>query len=126
MKVKESWIELRGIRLWGRHGVSPLEREVGSEFALDLRLKVRISPLAFEGDELGGTVSYADVYGVVRREFEVPSRLIEHVAWRVARAVLALFATVEAVEVSVAKVNPPIQADCRAAAVNITAIREDE
>jgi dihydroneopterin aldolase len=126
MKVNESWIELRDIRLWGRHGVAPLEQKVGSEFCLNLRLKAAIADAAFRSDDLAGTVNYAEVYRVVHREFSEPSRLIENVAWRIAKAVLASFPIVETVEVAVSKLNPPVQADCHAATVRIVAVRDEQ
>ena len=126
MKVEETWIELHDLCLWGRHGVSPSERKVGSDFLLNLRLKVGVSAAAFERDDLEGTVSYADVFKVVQSEFERPSRLLENLAWRMSRAVLAAFPAVEVVEISAAKVNPPIRTDCNAAVVRITAVRDEK
>jgi 7,8-dihydroneopterin aldolase/epimerase/oxygenase len=96
-------IILRGMRFHGRHGVYAWEREVGQPFLVDLRLDL---PLAAAGqsDRLRDSVDYTAVYAVVRGVVEgPPARLIEHVAERVADAVLAAFAPVVAVEVTVHK-----------------------
>ena len=49
----------------------------------------------------------------------VPSALLEHVAGRMARRIFACFDGIEAVHLSITKVNPPMGADCGGAGVEI-------
>lgn len=107
-------ITLRDLRFHARHGVMEQERRVGNEFAVD----VTVTVAATEGilrDELEGTVSYADLYEVVRQEMSVPSQLLEHVAYRIGQSIRREFYQVKGVTVSVTKLSPPI-AGCRGAA----------
>lgn len=116
-------LRLEGMRFHAHHGVDPQERVAGQDFTVAVRAKLIADPCALDGDRLEGTVDYAAVYALVRREMERPSRLVEHVAARIARAVLDAFATVTEVSVSVMKDNPPARADCRGMGVELTARR---
>lgn len=90
------------------HGVMEQERIVGNEFEVSLNLG--LSALCDEGaadDLLDKTVNYASVIRVVKQQMAIPSKLIENVAWRIARAILDEFPMVEGGEVKVTKVTPP-------------------
>ena len=78
-----------------------------------------------ETDSVDDTISYADVLQVVKREMAQTSKLLEHVAGRIARAVIAEFPGVEAVKVKVVKENPPIGANCDGAGVEVE-VRNDK
>lgn len=119
-------IELREVRLYGRHGVGEAERKVGGRFTVGIVAEVGVERRALEGDELEGTVDYGAMYEVVKEEFAEPSRLLENVAWRIGRRLLARFRAIERVDVEVEKIAPPIGADCRSAAVKVSCTRSEE
>ncbi|WP_299035865.1 dihydroneopterin aldolase [uncultured Pseudokineococcus sp.] len=100
-------IELRGLRVRGRHGVLAAERELGQEFVVDLALEVDTRAAAASDDVLD-TVHYGEVAeevaAVVAGE---PVALLERLAQRVADVVLAR-ERVLAVEVAVHKPQAPI------------------
>lgn len=100
-------IVLRGLRAHGRHGVLAAERETGQSFGLDLELEVDTRPAA-ASDDLADTVDYSSVataaLGVVTGD---PVDLVETLADRVARTVLA-DRRVRAVTVSVHKPQAPL------------------
>lgn len=123
MKISGTWISLEGLSLWGRHGVSALEQTVGSQFQINLRMRVRIDASALCDDQLSGTVDYGEIFQVVKQTFSKPSHLLENVAWRVANALLSGFDRIEEVEVSIEKINPPVRADLHAAVVTLKAAR---
>lgn len=100
-------IALENVRLYGLHGVGAQERAVGAEFRLDVSVTLP-RPDGCMTDEIDDTVSYADIYEVVREEFSHPSRLIEHVAHRIGTKLLACFPVLQTVEVKVVKIAPPI------------------
>ena len=103
-----SYIFLDNVRFFAYHGVGQQEREVGNEFVINLKLKVDIARAA-ETDDVTHTVSYADVYENVKAEMEIPSKLLEHVCGRI----------VKAIELNLAKRNPPMGADWDAAGVEV-------
>lgn len=87
MKAEAMYIRLDGLKFYARHGVFPQETRVGAEFTVDLCLRTDFSQAA-EADALEGTVSYAEVFERVKAEMEIPSRLLEHVVYRIARRLL--------------------------------------
>lgn len=116
-------IRLDGLRFHARHGVSEQERLIGQDFTVSLRLDVIPDSRALIADQLDGTVNYAAVYALVRREMEQPSRLVEHVAARIARSLLTDFRAIQSVHITVLKDNPPAGADCHGMGVELTASR---
>ncbi len=119
MHILSSSIELKGLRFHAGHGVSQLEQRVGCSFRVSLRLDFSIKACALEKDQLEGTLDYAEVFKVVQHEFKHISRLIEHVAWRIAQSLLDKFVCIDTVDIKVEKLNPPISADCESAAINL-------
>ena len=108
MTITQSSIELRHLTFHAHHGVLPEERLLGNTFTVDLTLEADISE-AIATDKLSGTINYAEAYEVVKREMETPSQLLEHVCGRIGTALLHHFPTLQQVQVSVAKHNPPIE-----------------
>ncbi|MBR2155299.1 MAG: dihydroneopterin aldolase [Bacteroidaceae bacterium] len=111
-------ILINGLRLYAYHGVLPQERKVGANFTLDLRLETDFTR-ALETDQLDGTVSYAEVCDVVRREMAVPSQLLEHVGGRIVKALHRQFPEVKAIKLRIIKDNPPMGADLQGAGIEI-------
>ena len=119
----ESSIKLNGIRLYGHHGVTEIEQKVGSWYEIDLTIEADISPAALEHDDIQGTIDYSAVLDVVKDEFSTPSRLLEHLAARIAHAILRSFDRAMAVNVCVQKLAPPMRGNVRSAAVSLTFTR---
>ena len=119
-----SCIFLTGVRLYAFHGVMEQERRVGGWFTVSLRVGYDFSK-AMETDCVADTISYADLLLVVKREMAHPSQLLEHVAGRIARAVVSEFKAVETVRVTVVKENPPMGACCDGAGVEVEMERRD-
>ncbi|MBO5252073.1 MAG: dihydroneopterin aldolase [Bacteroidaceae bacterium] len=118
MKATDMYIQLKGIQLYAYHGVLPQETKVGAYFYIDLKLKTDFSQAA-QTDELAGTVSYADIYQAVKAEMEIPSKLLEHVCQRIATRIFKEFASIEEIEISLFKENPPMQAQGKRIGVEV-------
>ncbi|MBP3762330.1 MAG: dihydroneopterin aldolase [Bacteroidales bacterium] len=100
-------IEIHGMRFYAHHGCFEEEQAIGTHFQVDLAFTTDTSK-AEVSDNIADTVSYLDVYQVVKREMLIPSHLLEHVAHRVGEAVLAQFPDTMTVKVNVHKMNPPL------------------
>lgn len=122
MKIDSSYITLNRLTLYAYHGVMTQEQVVGNEFYIDLRLKVNMEHSALT-DELIDTVSYADVFQSVKSEMDIPSKLLEHAAARVAKRLLDEYKQIEIVELKLWKRNPPMGADVQSAGVEMTCSR---
>ena len=95
------------MRFYAHHGCFDQERVIGTHFRVDLSFTTDTSK-AEVSDNIDDTVSYLDVYQVVKREMAKPSHLLENVAHRIGEAVLENFPAVDTVTVKVSKLNPPL------------------
>ncbi len=112
-------ITIRGMKFYAHHGCFEQERAIGTHFKVDLALHTDTTR-AEETDDINHTVNYLDVYQVVKKEFQNPSHLLEHVAHRVGEAVLTSFRQVEKVEIEVFKLNPPLGGQMDSVSVMLT------
>ena len=118
MKLMSSKIYLRNVRFHALHGVSPQEGIVGNDYLVNLVLDYDFSS-AMKTDDLQGTLNYAEVYQKVREEMAVPSKLLEHVAGRIAHRLFSDFPEIQKLQLSITKVNPPMGADSDGAGVEV-------
>ena len=118
MKLMSSKIYLRNVRFHAFHGVLPLEGIVGNDYLVNLVLDYDFSS-AMQTDDLQGTLNYAEVYQKVREEMAVPSKLLEHVAGRIAHRLFSDFPEIQKLQLSITKVNPPMGADSDGAGVEV-------
>ena len=109
MKASNMYIRMEGMKFYAFHGVLPQENLVGAYFYIDLRLKTDFTHAA-QTDELKETVSYADIHAVVQEEMKTTSKLLEHVCQRIASRIFHDFNTIESIEISLFKENPPMGA----------------
>ena len=116
-------IILKELRLYAFHGVLPQENKIGAYFTINAELDTDFSK-AIETDELDGTVSYADVLEVIKKEMSTPSKLIEHVGGRIIKSIFAEFPSVTKVKLRIIKENPPMGADCKGAGIEIEESRK--
>lgn len=114
-------IHIDRLRVHAHHGVLPQERTVGADFLLTLTAEVEVGESALQHDDLEGTVNYASLVEVMRREMSVPSALLEHVCHRTAKALLREFPRLREVTLRIDKVAPPIDGLlCDALGVEVT------
>ncbi len=123
MRIKESYIYLRDARFHAFHGVMPQETKVGTDFVVTVKVGVDVAK-AVASDNVDDTLNYAALYDAVKREMAIPSKLLEHVAGRIGRAVMDQFPDVSSVYVSVTKINPPMGADSKGAGVELHLIND--
>ena len=118
MKLMSSKIYLRNVRFHAFHGVLPQEGIVGNDYLVNLVLDYDFSS-AMKTDDLQGTLNYAEVYQKIREEMAVPSKLLEHVAGRIAHRLFSDFPEIQRLQLSITKVNPPMGADSDGAGVEV-------
>lgn len=123
MKLESSYIYIKGVRFRAYIGVSELERKVGNDYVADLRLRYSIEK-AMTTDNVNDTISYADVYNIVEETILQPAKLLEHAAYRIAEAIMKAFPGIEAIDLDLTKLNPPMGADCSGAGVELHLINE--
>jgi dihydroneopterin aldolase len=113
-----------GLVIHAHHGVMEHESKVGQRFVLDLELSIDLKDAA-RSDKLVDTVSYSAIVETASRAFTEQSyRLVEAAAGAVADALLAGFARVTSIRVTVRKPHAPIAAIF--ADVGVTLVRDRE
>ena len=123
MKIKNSCIFLNGLRFHAFHGVMPQERLTGNDYRVDLKIDFPLEK-AVGSDDVNDTLNYATVYAAVKEEMDVPTQLIERVAYRIADRLFRTFKAINEVEIKVEKCNPPMGADCEGAGVELHLIND--
>jgi dihydroneopterin aldolase len=114
-----------GLALHAFHGVMDHEASVGQTFKLDLKLDIDLAQ-ASRSDKIVDTVGYDQVVDVASKAFCARRyRLVEAAAGAVADAILAAFASVRSVQVTVHKPHAPIAATFDDVAVTIARSRQD-
>ena len=111
-------IAINDMRFYAHHGCFEEERKIGTRFRVDMVFETDTSH-AEVSDNIADTVSYLDVYQVVKREMEISSHLLEHVARRVGESVKREFPAVASVRVKVSKLNPPLGGQMESVSVEV-------
>lgn len=109
-------IELRRMTFYAYHGVAPQETRVGNTFIVDLILTAPLENAVWS-DDLSDTINYATVYETVKAEMAIPSRLLEHAAGRILKALKERFPQITEVELVLSKLNPPFGGDIHSALI---------
>jgi dihydroneopterin aldolase len=116
-------IHLKNIRVFTNHGCLTEEEKIGSDYLVNLRIEANLSTAA-KSDSLSDTIDYVHLNTIVVEEMQKRSKLLEHVGQRIINRVLEELDKVQFVDVSVAKVNPPIGGDVAEVIVTMTERRE--
>ena len=122
MKIEQYIIELRDVHIFAHHGVMQQEREIGAWFTIDLELEINDCSCS-ESDLIEGTVSYADVYDILRKEMEQPSNLLENVCNRISKRLYDSFKQITEIKITLCKDTPPMGGDRLKAAVTLSSKR---
>ncbi len=111
-------IRLNTIRIYAHHGCLEEEEVVGSAYEVDLEIEADLKHPAVS-DHLAHTVDYVQLHQIVTEEMKIRSKLLEHVARRIIHRILAEINQVDAVAVTVSKINPPIGGDVESVSVQL-------
>ena len=122
MKIEAMKITLHEMRFYAYHGVFAQEQRVGNHFIVELSFWVDIAE-SLHRDELEETISYADVYEVIKAEMAIQSRLLEHVVGRISERLFATFPRMQRIALTLSKCNPPFPGEVHSAAVTLEACR---
>lgn len=122
MKIKEQTITLDSLRFYAYHGAEPQEAIVGAWYTVDISIRADATD-AILNDNLNGTINYAKVTEIIKQQMQIRSALLEHVAGRIADALLNGFPAINSLTVKVCKQNPPVCAPCTASGFSLTVER---
>ncbi len=111
-------ISVEGIKGYGYHGCMDEEARIGQQYVVDVHMDTDFMEAALE-DDLSKTVDYVEVNKIVKEELAKRSKLIEHLALRIAQRIQEM-ERVQTVEVKVCKPAPPINGDVDRVCTTVT------
>lgn len=102
-------ILLNNLGFYGYHGVLKEENTLGQKFFIDMELYLDTKEAGLS-DDMNKSVSYADVYEVVKDITENKQfKLIEALAENIAKEVLDRFQLIEGLSIRVKKPEAPVR-----------------
>jgi dihydroneopterin aldolase len=116
-------IKVENIRVFANHGCLKEETAIGSDYRVDLEVKVNLNKSS-KSDELKDTVDYVFLNKVIREEMAIPSKLLETVAKRILKRIFKEDKLVRKATVAVSKINPPIGGDVEMVTIKMTEKRK--
>jgi dihydroneopterin aldolase len=117
-------IQIRGLKVFGHHGVYEQERQQGQSFLIDVKLELTQIP---ERDDLSETVNYAEVIEEIERVSKSKSfNLLESFAQAIGKQLLEKFGRLRAVDVRVRKQLRGADADLDWVAASVQVLREKD
>ena len=117
-------VEIRGLKLKGRHGVTDEERSAEQPFVINLAARLDARQAAML-DDLSSTLDYEEAVQIVAKIVTGESyQLIETLADRIARALLTNPRVLD-VWVRVAKTHAPLSEDVEEVAIEVSRSRDD-
>lgn len=116
-------IILNDLGFYGYHGAFSEEAKLGQRFFIDLQCGVDLSD-AGNTDELGHTLSYADIYEAVKATFEGKrTKLIEALAQNIVTGLFEVFPEIEWIIIRIRKPEAPIAMVRGEAAIELHRVR---
>lgn len=116
--MEQDCIFIEGMEFYAHHGCFAEEQIIGTWFKADLYLFTDTAA-AQQTDDLASTINYAEVYAKVKEEMAIPSKLMEHVAGRIARRIRHDYPSVKKLKLCLKKLNPPLGEKIHASGVEI-------
>ena len=100
-------ITLENMKFYARHGCYAQEQRVGGRFNVTLKYTVD-SAIPEVTDDITQTVSYLDIYELVRDQIAIPSAILEHVGRRIIDALRLQHPAITSASVAITKLTPPL------------------
>jgi len=100
-------VELRNLLMHGHHGIHPEERLVMNTF--EVNLDVQYEEKKTEFNHIDETISYTDLYEIVRQKVQVPVFLLEKICQEIILRIKHQYPFVREVRISIYKLNAPIE-----------------
>ena len=99
-------ISLNNVRFRAYHGLHPEERQKGNDFVVNMQ--VSFMPVSGTILSLEDTIDYAVLFEIINATMQQPVDLLETLVQTIAHNISKRFPQVKKIDVSVEKLNPPI------------------
>jgi len=117
-------IYINDIRCYGYHGCLEEETKIGTHYKIDISVDTDLAKSA-ASDALEDTIDYVSLTHIALDCMKVPCKLIEKVLYKIQDQIFEKHPEVEKVAITIAKLNPPINANVHSVAVAIEEVRKN-
>ncbi|MDD3725007.1 MAG: dihydroneopterin aldolase [Bacteroidales bacterium] len=114
-------IELNNMSFYAYHGCFDEEKKIGTHFRVDFEFELDTTKAELS-DNIHDTVSYLDVYQLIKKEFETSSNLLEHIARRAMERIHQEYPQIQNSKIKVTKLNPPLGGKLDGVSVSLRSI----
>ncbi|MFO8087568.1 MAG: dihydroneopterin aldolase [Bacteroidales bacterium] len=112
-------ISIEDMEFYAYHGCFEEEKQIGTKFLVNIELQAPTKE-AEETDRLEKTVNYQEVYGLIKKEMQKPSNLLEHVARRILNTICNRYPNVSYGKIKISKMNPPLGGKMKNVSVSLS------
>lgn len=100
-------VELDGLRFFSNHGHYAEEALLGNEF--EVNVKITFTSPSDKDLSLDQTIDYQEVFLIVKDHLNNTTALMENIAKSIANHLETRYRFIDEIELSIQKLNPPIQ-----------------
>lgn len=100
-------VELRNLIMHGHHGIYEEEKKVMNTFEVNLDVKYDEKKSDF--DSINDTISYVDLYEIVKGKIKVPVFLLEKICQGIIRKIKHQYPSVKEISITIYKIQAPIE-----------------
>lgn len=115
--MKIGIIEIEQMEFYAFHGCYKQEQVVGNRFLVNLVFETNIEK-ASKSDNVEDTVSYLDVYNVVKQQMAIRSDILENVGERILDSIKKEFPSIIRATIKITKCNPPLGGNIKGVSVS--------
>ena len=87
------------------HGCFEEEKILGNKFTVNLEAVTNDNKV----DNINDTVNYVDLFGIIKKHMEIPTKLLETVMQKIVAEVFTEHPSIVSLELSITKNHPPIK-----------------
>ena len=98
-------IQLTGLQFFSFHGIHEEEKIIGGQFEVNVSVSF---PEQGPVHSLEQTVDYVKIHAIIKQRMNIATALLETVAQDLAELIYAADSRIEAVEINIKKLHPPI------------------
>ncbi len=109
-------VQLHDLRFNSFHGIYDEEKILGNDYVIDASVVFHEEQHVI--NSINDTINYTDIYNIIRERMSVPTPLLETVVMEIGNEIHNEFPQIRSINISIKKMNPPIEGIQGTAAVN--------
>ena len=117
-------VKVFNLKMFAYHGCMKEETIIGSEYVVNVVAHGNTEK-GSKSDSIKDSIDYVRLSNIAKEEMNISSKLLETVVYRIINRCLSEISLIEKIKVSVAKINPPINANVENVSVCVTKKRNN-